>query len=150
MASRLERPKEVHPIPDTLKWDLFLGPAKERPYNPIYTPWNWRGWWDFGTGALGDMACHILDPIFMSLKLKYPIKVQGSSSLFNTESPPLAEVVKYTFPAREKFRNLEMPEVTVTWWDGGLLPPRPEELPDGEIMGRDTSGGVLLIGTKGK
>ncbi len=97
MASRLERPKEVHPIPDTLKWDLFLGPAKERPYNPIYTPWNWRGWWDFGTGALGDMACHILDPIFMSLKLKYPIKVQGSSSLFNTESPPLAEVVNIHF-----------------------------------------------------
>lgn len=146
----LERPKDVYPIPDTLKWDLFLGPAKERPYNPIYTPWNWRGWWDFGTGALGDMACHIMDPIFMSLKLKYPTKVQGSSSLFNTESPPLAEVVKYTFPAREKFRNLEMPEVTVTWWDGGLLPPRPAELPDGETMGRDSDGGVMLIGTKGK
>ncbi len=146
----LERPKDVYPIPDTLKWDLFLGPARERPYNPIYTPWNWRGWWDFGTGALGDMACHIMDPIFMSLKLKYPTKVQGSSSLFNTESPPLAEVVKYTFPARDKFRNVEMPEVTVTWWDGGLLPPRPAELPDGEAMGRDSDGGVLLIGTKGK
>lgn len=146
----LERPVEIVEVPDTLKWDLFIGPAKERPYNPIYTPWNWRGWWDYGTGALGDMACHIMDPIFMSLNLKYPSKVQGSSTLFNTESPPLAEVVKYVFPSRPKFRNLEMPEVAVTWWDGGLLPPRPEELPAGEIMGRDPNGGCLLIGTKGK
>lgn len=146
----LERPKEVMQVPDTLNWDLFLGPAKERPYHSIYTPWNWRGWWDFGTGALGDMACHIMDPIFMSLNLKYPVKVQGTSSQFNTESPPLAEVVKYVFPAREKFHKLKMPEVSVTWWDGGLLPPRPEELPDGEIMGRDSNGGCLLIGSKGK
>jgi hypothetical protein len=146
----LERPTEVFTVPDTLKWDLFLGTAKERPYNPIYTPWNWRGWWDFGTGALGDMACHIMDPIFMSLKLKYPTKVQGSSSLFNTESPPLAQTVTYKFPKREKFQHAKMPEVKVTWWDGGLLPPRPEELPAGEVMGRDTNGGCLLIGSKGK
>jgi predicted dehydrogenase len=146
----LERPTATPPVPDTLKWDLFLGPAPNRPYNPIYTPWNWRGWWDFGTGALGDMACHIMDPIFWSLQLKYPTKVQGTSSLFNTESPPLSEVVKFVFPARDKFRNIEMPEVSVTWWDGGLLPPRPEELPDGEVMGRDPNGGCLLIGTKGK
>ena len=146
----LERPAEVFDVPDTLKWDLFLGTAKERPYNPIYTPWNWRGWWDFGTGALGDMACHIMDPIFMSLKLNYPTKVQGSSSLFNTESPPLAQTVTYTFPKRDKFQKVKMPEVKVTWWDGGLLPPRPEELPAGEMMGRDGDGGCLLIGTKGK
>jgi len=146
----LERPKEIVSVPDTLKWDLFLGPAKERPYNPIYTPWNWRGWWDFGTGALGDMACHIMDPIFMSLKLKYPNKVQGSSSLFNTESPPLAETVTYKFPARESLKKIKLPEVKVTWWDGGLLPPRPEELPAGEVMGRDSNGGCLLIGSKGK
>jgi hypothetical protein len=146
----LERPQESPPVPDTLRWDLFLGPAADRPYNPIYTPWNWRGWWDFGTGALGDMACHIMDPIFMSLRLNYPTRVLASSSLFNTESPPLSEVVRYVFPEREKFRNLNMPEVTVTWWDGGLLPPRPEELPDGERMGRDPDGGCLLIGTKGK
>lgn len=146
----LQRPTDVHPVPDTLNWDLFLGPAPFRPYHPIYTPWNWRGWWDFGTGALGDMACHIMDPIFMGLKLKYPTRVQGSSSQFNTESPPLAEVVKFVFPAREKFMNIDMPEVEVTWWDGGLLPPRPEELPDGETMGRDPDGGCLFIGTKGK
>ncbi len=146
----LERPKETFTPPDTLNWDLFLGPAPYRPYHPIYTPWNWRGWWDFGTGALGDMACHIMDPIFWALKLKYPTKVQGSSTLFNTESPPLAQVVQYVFPAREKFRGLDMPEVKVTWWDGGLLPPRPEELPAGEVMGRDPNGGCLFIGTKGK
>ena len=146
----LERPKEEVAVPDTLKWDLFIGPAKERPYNPIYTPWNWRGWWDFGTGALGDMACHIMDPIFMSLKLKYPIAVQGSSSLFNTESPPLAETVTFRFPERAKFQHAKMPEVKVTWWDGGLLPPRPEELPAGQTMGRDSDGGCLLIGSKGK
>lgn len=146
----LERPTEIIRPPSTLNWDLFLGPAPYRPYHPTYTPWNWRGWWDFGTGALGDMACHIMDPIFWALNLKYPTKVQGSSTQFNTESPPLAEVVKYVFPAREKFRGLEMPEVEVTWWDGGLLPPRPVELPDGEVMGRDPNGGCLFIGTKGK
>jgi predicted dehydrogenase len=61
-------------VPDSLNWDLFIGPAKMRPYNSLYTPWNWRGWWDFGTGALGDMACHILHPVFKGLKLQYPIK----------------------------------------------------------------------------
>ncbi|MBU2650213.1 MAG: Gfo/Idh/MocA family oxidoreductase [Bacteroidetes bacterium] len=146
----LERPAEVMIPPDTLNWDLFLGPAPVRPYNSIYHPWNWRGWWDFGTGALGDMACHIMDPVFMALKLKYPSKVQGSSTLLNTESAPVAEVVTYTFPARENLPAVGMPEVKVTWWDGGLLPPRPEELPEGEIMGRDESGGCLFIGTKGK
>ncbi len=141
----LERPKKVYPVPETLRWDLFIGPAPKRPYNPIYHPWNWRGWWDFGTGALGDMANHIMDPIFMALDLKYPYKVQASSTQINTESPPHAEIVHYVFPARGKH-----PEVEVSWYDGGLLPPRPEELPDGDIMGRDTNGGCLFIGEKGK
>jgi predicted dehydrogenase len=146
----LERP-EMEEVPhDLLKWDLFLGPAKLRPFNTIYHPWNWRGWWDFGTGALGDMACHILDPVFKALQLKYPIKVQGSSTMFNTESAPMAEMVQYVFPKREAFRKVKMPEVKVTWWDGGLLPPRPDELPAGELMGRDWNGGTLFIGTKGK
>ncbi len=141
----LERPKDTYPVPETLKWDLFIGPAPMRPYNPIYHPWNWRGWWDFGTGALGDMANHIMDPIFMALDLKYPYKVQASSTQINTESPPHAEIVHYVFPARG-----DQPEVEVSWYDGGLLPPRPEELPDGEIMGRDKNGGCLFIGEKGK
>lgn len=146
----LERPKESMPIPSTMNWDCFLGPAPERPYHEAYTPWNFRGWWDFGTGALGDMACHILDPVFKALNLQYPIKVQGSSTLVNTESAPRAESVQYVFPARAAMKKVKMPEVKVTWWDGGLLPPRPEELPAGEIMGRDPNGGCLFIGTKGK
>ncbi|HKK64014.1 MAG TPA: Gfo/Idh/MocA family oxidoreductase, partial [Bacteroidales bacterium] len=88
----LERPTEKMKVPGTLDWDTFIGPAKMRPYNEIYTPWNWRGWWDFGTGALGDMACHILDPVFMGLNLGHPEAVQGSSTQFNTESAPQAEV----------------------------------------------------------
>jgi len=141
----LERPKETYPVPETLKWPLFIGPAPMRPYNPIYHPWNWRGWWDYGTGALGDMANHIMDPIFLALFLKHPYKVQASSTQINTESPPHAEIVHYVFPARG-----EHPEVEVSWYDGGLLPPRPEELPEGEILGRDRGGGCLFIGEKGK
>jgi len=146
----LERPEKEMKPPKTLQWDLFIGTAPYRPYNSIYHPWNWRGWWDFGTGALGDMACHIMDPIFKALMLKYPVAVQGSSTMLNTESAPMAEVVTYTFPARDNLPKLSMPEVKVTWWDGGLLPPRPAELPEGDVMGRDPNGGCLFIGTKGK
>jgi len=119
----------------------FLGTAPLRPYNSVYTPWNWRGWWDFGTGALGDMACHILDPVFMALKLQYPTKVEASSTLINTEAPPHAEMVSYTFPARDNMPKLSMPEVRVTWYDGGFLPSRPKELADGAMLG-DPDGGV--------
>lgn len=146
----LHRPAKEFPVPETLKWDLFLGPAPERPYNPTYHPWNWRGWWDFGTGALGDMACHIMDPIFKALNLQYPTKIQGSSTQVNTESPPHAEIVHYTFPARKNLPDLAMPEVEVSWYDGGLLPPRPEELPEGEMLGRDGNGGCLFLGSEGK
>ena len=146
----LQRPTENMRIPKTLKWDLFLGPAPERPYNSAYTPWAWRGWWDFGTGALGDMACHILDPVFKALKLQYPDSVQASSTSFNLDSAPNAQVVKYRFPARYNLPKVAMPEVEVTWWDGGLLPPRPDELPSGEVMGKDENGGCLFIGSKGK
>lgn len=145
----LERPEEKMKVPKTLDWDLFLGPAAWRPYHSIYTPWNWRGWWDFGTGALGDMGCHILDPVFQALKLKYPVSVQGSSSQVNTESAPVASRVQYEFPAREAFRGLNMPPVSLTWYDGGLKPDRPEDLEDGEVMG-DWNGGALFIGSKGK
>ncbi|WP_010664903.1 Gfo/Idh/MocA family protein [Marinilabilia salmonicolor] len=146
----LQRPVEKMNVPGTLDWDLFLGPAKYRPYHSSYTPWNWRGWWDFGTGALGDMACHVLDPVFWALKLKYPTKVEGSSTLVNIESAPHAEIVEYTFPARESMPNVNMPEVKVTWYDGGLLPRRPIELLDGEVLGKDSGGGLLFVGTKGK
>ncbi|NDV68357.1 gfo/Idh/MocA family oxidoreductase [Dysgonomonas sp. 25] len=131
----------------TLDWDLFLGPAKYRDYNPIYTPWNWRGWWDFGTGALGDMACHILHPVFKGLKLGYPTKVQGSSSLLLTDCAPTSQMVKLTFPARDNMPKVAMPEVEVTWYDGGLKPMRPEGFPQGKDL-NDEGGGVIFHGTK--
>jgi len=145
----LMKPKEGMPIPETLDWDLFIGPSKNRPYNSVYTPWNWRGWWDFGTGALGDMACHIMDPIYWALDLKYPTKVNGSSTLSNLYSPPHAQMVQYTFPAREKKGQVNMPEVKVYWYDGGLLPERPAELAPGQMMG-DSNGGIIFVGKKGK
>ena len=134
-------------VPDTLNWDLFIGPAPMRPYNDIYTPWNWRGWWDFGTGALGDMACHILHPVFVGLKLQYPTKVQGSSTLVLTDCAPHSEMVRLTFPARESVGNVTMPEVEVFWYDGGIQPMKPEGWPAGKNMNHD-GGGVLFHGTK--
>jgi len=145
----LERPAKGEWPPDTLNWDLFIGPAQMKPYHSILHPWNWRGWWDYGTGALGDMACHILDPIFKTLNLEYPSKVQGSSTQFNTECAPTAQVVKYTFPSRPKYKKVKMPEVEVSWWDGGLLPPRPAGHPEGEMLGRDGGGGCMFVGQKG-
>ncbi len=145
----LNRPAEEDPIPETLKWDLFIGPAPERPYNAIYHPWNWRGWWDFGTGALGDMACHILHPVFKSMKLTYPTKVQGSSTLLLTDCAPNAQMVKLVYPERKapSHYKVELPEVEVTWYDGGLQPMKPEGWPDGKNM-NDQGGGVLFYGTK--
>lgn len=145
----LSEPKGGISVPDALDWDLFIGPAKKRPYDPAYTPWNWRGFWDFGTGALGDMACHIMDPLYWALDLKYPISVSASSTLSNLYSPPQAQKVTYKFPARPPKGNVNMPELTVHWYDGGLFPDRPEELKDGEMMG-DPDGGIILVGTKGK
>ena len=145
----LSEPKGTPQCPATLDWNLWIGSAKPRPYNKAYTPWNWRGFWDFGTGALGDMACHIMDPIYWALDLKYPTSVIGSSTLSNLYSPPTAQIVTYTFPARKPKGNINMPEVKVYWYDGGLMPPRPAELKDGEMMG-DDNGGLIFIGSKGK
>lgn len=143
----LERPKEVQPVPSTLNWDSFIGPAAMRPFNEIYTPWNFRGWWDFGTGALGDMACHILHPVYKALNLKYPIRVQGSSTLLLSESCPNAEMVRYVFPARDNLPKVAMPEVEVIWYDGGLVPNRPEGLPSGVNL-NNGGGGAIFYGTK--
>ena len=149
----MARPQDTPPIPETLDWDLWLGPAPQRPYHPAYHPWDWRGWVDFGTGALGDMACHILDPVFWALKLKYPISVQGSyaANMLDdrkkhevTETYPLGSIIHLEYPARES-----MPAVNVHWYDGGLMPPRPDELEAGRRMG-DSDGGVLFVGDKGK
>lgn len=133
--------------PGTLDWDLFVGPAKMRPYNEIYTPWNWRGWWDFGTGALGDMACHILHPVFVGLELGYPISAQGSSTMLLTDSAPNAEKVTLTFPKRMSKNNINLPQVDVTWYDGGLQPNKPVGWPEGKDM-NNSGGGVIFHGTK--
>lgn len=145
----LERPEGSMTIPDTLDWDLFLGPAASRPYHEVYTPWNWRGWWDFGTGALGDMACHIMDNAYLALKLKYPSRVQGTSTMLNTESPPQAETVQFIFPERPKDPSVKIkfPEVKLTWYDGGIKPPRPAKMPSDFVMG-DAGGGTMFIGSK--
>ena len=136
------RPTDTPPVPENLDWDLFIGPAPMRAYHPSYHPFKWRGWWDFGCGALGDMGCHGFDPIFRAMKLKYPTSVQAVSTLFNQESYPLGSMVRYDFPEREN-----MPPLRLTWYDGGLRPPRIPELEDGEAMG---TGGTLYIGEKGK
>ena len=145
------RPTDMPPVPETLDWDLWLGPAPYRPYHPCYTPFNWRAWLDFGTGALGDMACHIMDPVFWALKLRYPISVEASHSydvremwkrVDNKETYPRASIVCYKFGARG-----DMPPVKLTWYDGGLLPSRPEELE----LGRELpESGTIFVGDKGK
>ena len=144
----LERPKEVMEIPQNFDWELFIGPAPMRPYHEIYTPWNWRGFWDFGTGAFGDMACHILDPIYRALKLKYPKAISGSSTIANTESAPNAEKVRFDFAERAPLEKVKMPEVKVHWYDGGFLPDRPEGLEPGVPLINDGLGGCLFVGTK--
>lgn len=143
----LTRPTETQQIPSTLNWDAFIGPAPKRPYHAVYHPWNFRGWWDFGTGALGDMACHILHPVFKGLKLGYPTKVQGSSTLLLNESAPNAQMVKMIFPARENMPKVAFPEVEVNWYDGGLTPFRPEGLPEGVNL-NVSGGGCIFYGTK--
>ena len=139
----IDRPKEVDEIPDTLDWDLWIGPSPMRPYNKCYCPFAWRGWWDFGGGALADMACHVLDPVFSALKLKYPTSVEACCTPVNKETYPLASIVHYEFPPREG-----MPAVKVHWYDGGLKPPRPEALEENRPLNQASSN-VLFMGTKG-
>ena len=138
----VDRPNAKPAVPDHLDWDVWLGPAPERPYHGAYHPFRWRGWWDFGTGALGDIGCHALDSVFRALKLDYPDSVQAACSRVNKETYPIASVVTYTFPARGT-----LPPVTVTWYDGGLKPPRPDELEPGRQLG---DGGTLYVGDNGK
>ena len=142
-AQGVDRPKDTPPVPDTLSWDLWLGPAPYRPYHPAYVPFRWRGWWDFGSGGLGDMGIHNLAPVFSALKLTAPASVHSSSTLFNNETLPLASTVHYDFPARG-----DMPPVKLHWYDGGMLPPRPDELENDRRLSRED--GLIFVGDKGK
>jgi len=137
------KPQEKVNVPTTLNWDLWLGPAKERPYHPCYHPRSWRAWLEFGCGMLGDRGVHSFDPVFWALDLKYPERVEANSLGGNEETFPLASIVTYHFPARG-----EKPPMKLTWYDG-LIPPRPDELEEGRQFG-GKEGGILFIGDKGK
>ncbi len=148
-ARGIARPAETPEVPKTLNWDLWLGPAKRRPYHPAYLPFSWRGWWDFGTGVLGDIGCHQLDPVFRALKLGYPLSVEACSSNMDEgpavkeETAPKSSIVRFEFPEREG-----MPPLKLTWYDGGLMPQRPPELEEGRKFGEADDN--LFIGDKGK
>lgn len=144
----LNTPEKVDKVPKYLNWDLFTGPAKLNPYSEVYQPWNWRGWWDYGTGALGDMACHILHQPFKALNLMYPISAEGSSTLLLNACAPQAQHVKLVFPARDNMPKVGMPEVEVHWYDGGLLPDRPAGFPEGMSLMREGGGLTIFHGTK--
>jgi predicted dehydrogenase len=131
-----------YPPPDKLAWDLFLGPARHVEYHPAYHPFNWRGWTDWGVGAIGDMGAHLVDSVFWSLDLDMPTTVETTSTPYNRESYPAASTIYYEFPAKGS-----RPAVQMTWYDGGLTPPKPIELGTEEF---NKGGGVLYIGSKGK
>jgi predicted dehydrogenase len=146
-------PTGKHEIPKELDWDLWLGPVKEMDFNPAYLPFNWRGWWNFGTGALGDMGCHIMDAAFRILPIDYPTEVECSSTtawegFFQeanySESCPASSIIHLKFPRKDGKGTIKL-----TWMDGGLLPERPDELLPDEVMA-DGGNGYIFEGTKGK
>ena len=156
------RPPGQEEVPKTLDWDLWIGPAPMRPFvsewrkgdltlqqvkaskrprPAVYHPWNFRGWWDFGTGALGDMGCHHFNAVFKALKLRYPTSISASATKVYDETAPLASVVTYDFPAREGMGPLRL-----FWYDGGIKPPRPLELEAGRNL---PAQGNMYVGNKG-
>jgi predicted dehydrogenase len=141
----LDTPKEAMKVPSTLDWNLWIGHMPMRPYNAAYTPWNFRGWWDFGTGAFGDMACHNMHPVFKVLNLGYPTSAQGQSTTLKKDACPHAQIVKMVFPARPNLPNMAMPEVEVTWYDGGFHAMIPPVLPEGKKWDAE---GCAIYGSK--
>jgi len=142
MPTFTERPKETPPVPEGLNWDLWLGPAKERPYHPAYTPLLWHYWWDFGGGKLGNFGCHTLDTAVWALNLEHPTLVEASSTQLSKETTPIAATCHYKFPARGA-----QPPVDLFWYDGGIRPPRPDCLELRRNLPRN--GGSLLVGDQG-
>jgi len=145
-AQGVERPKDTQPVPEGLDWDLWLGPAPERPFNHAYLPFSWRGWADFGCGSLGDMGCYSYDTIFRVMKIEAPVSVQASSTDRYDETYPQAEIIHYDFAARG-----DMPAFRFSWYDGGLKPLRPAEL-EANLPFRgepDEEEGLLFIGDHG-
>jgi len=140
----IERPETIPSVPPTLDWNVWLGPSPWRPYHPAYHPFAWRGWYDFGTGTIGDMGAHLIDQPFWALGLTAPSEVQACSTELTKETYPRSCILRFLFPATG-----DRPEVRLSWFDSGLMPPRPEELEPGRKMG-DWNGGVIYCGTKGK
>jgi predicted dehydrogenase len=135
---------EAKPVPEHVAWDLFLGPAPERPYSPAYHPHNWRGFWDFGTGAMGDMACHTANLAYMALKLGLPTRVSARSGDLNPETYPAWATITYEFPARD-----DLPPVKLTWYEGARDGQR--NLPPSDLFQGETppDSGSLLVGEEG-
>ncbi|MCA9205175.1 MAG: Gfo/Idh/MocA family oxidoreductase [Planctomycetales bacterium] len=138
----LDRPSETPDVPATIHWEEWIGPAPFRPYHPAYHPFKWRGWWDFGTGALGDMACHTLNMPFFGADLKYPTSVVAETSGHNKETYPKWSVITFEFPATDK-----RGPVKLFWYDGGKVPP--DALRAGAKLNPNASSGALVIGDKG-
>jgi predicted dehydrogenase len=145
----IRRPTDTPPVPEALDWDLWVGPSPMRPYHPCYHPFSWRGWWDFGTGCLGDIGCHEFSPVFKALKPGHPTSVEACSSNhpfgpeIANETAPLASITRWQFPALG-----DRPAFSLTWWDGGLKPPRPEELEPDRSFGE--GDWLMIVGEKGK
>jgi len=137
----IQRPPNEEPVPETLDWNLWLGVAPKRPYHSCYVPFKWRGWWDFGCGAIGDMACHTMDAPFWALDLKAPISVEAEVDGGNEETAPAGSIITYQFAARG-----DMPPVTLKWYDGTKQPPRPKDLEPDRKMSKS---GMYMVGDKG-
>jgi predicted dehydrogenase len=140
-----ERP-EPETIPQGLSWDLWLGPAPERPYNSAYLPFKWRGWWDFGTGALGDMGCHIINMPFWALELKHPTTIEAQAEGNTRESGPKSSIITYTFPAGPYSHELQY-----RWYDGGRMP-ADEVFAGANLTAKEVAKkfDLVMIGEKGK
>jgi len=135
-----------YPVPEKLDWNLFLGVGPKVEYHPIYHPFNWRGWVDWGMGAIGDMGAHLIDHSMWALNLGYPASIETISSPFNHASYPEATMTVYEFPERTGVQG-KLPPVKLTLYDGGFTPPKPAELGEEELS---KEGGALLVGSKGK
>jgi hypothetical protein len=141
----IDRPADSMEVPADLRWDLWLGPAADRPYHDCYLPKKWRGWYEFGNGALGDMGCHILGPAFNALQLGAPTRITPQISELKPETYPAWEILEFEFPER----GPNLPALKLTWYDGGKMFDRPEGLPEGKPMG-DSDGGSLFTGDQGQ
>jgi len=144
----IPRPKETPPVPDHLNWDLWVGPSPMRPYHPCYLPFRWRGWWDFGTGVLGDIGCHQLSTVFKALDLQHPVSGEACSTkeqeppAVRNETAPIASITTYKFPEHKGHGP-----IALKWYDGAMKPEVPEALEPGRDFGR--GDGTMIVGEKG-